>query len=71
MPVYEGIADLFIERGLVIKNVGSTSEIPSVVEFVEPRKALAQSGTMTRFQESELSASTVIFGNVAPLRAGR
>jgi hypothetical protein len=32
---------------------------------VEPRKGLVQPGTLTRFQESELSESTVMFGNVA------
>ena len=65
MPAYEGIAALFIERGLLIKNVGPTPEISSVDEFVGPRRALVQSGTLTRFEESELSESTVIFGNVA------
>jgi hypothetical protein len=64
-PSYANIAALFIERGLLIKNVGSTPEISSVQEFVEPRQALVDCGTLTRFHESELSESTVIFGNVA------
>ena len=64
-PAYEIIHRLFIERGLLIKNVGSTPEISSVREFIEPRQALIDSGALTRFQESELSESTTIFGNVA------
>ncbi|MGZ9057823.1 MAG: hypothetical protein ACXW13_00675 [Burkholderiaceae bacterium] len=64
-PSYEVIHTLFIERGLLIKNVGSTPEISSVSEFIEPRQVLVTSGTLTRFHESELSASTEIFGNVA------
>ena len=64
-PPYEAIHALFIERGLLIKNVGAVTEISSVREFIEPRQALVDSGTLTRFHESEISGSTVIFGNVA------
>jgi hypothetical protein len=64
-PPYEAIRALFIERGLLIKNVGSVTEISSVREFIEPRQALVDSGTLTRFRESEISGSTAIFGNVA------
>ena len=65
MPAYQDIPALFIERGLLIKNAGTAPEISSVGEFIEPRQALVSSGTLTRFHESELSESTVIFGNVA------
>ena len=64
-PSYRSIPELFIERGLLIKNVSSTPEISSVPEFIESREALVRSGTLTRFHESEISESTVIFGNVA------
>lgn len=65
VPSYEKIPALFIERGLLVKNTSSTPEVSSVREFIEPRKALVSSGTLTRFHESELSESTAIFGNVA------
>ena len=64
-PSYERIAALFIERGLLIKNVGPVPEISSVREFIEPREAQVRSGLLTRFHESERSGSTVVFGNVA------
>ena len=64
-PSYRSIPELFIERGLLIKNVSSTPEISFVQEFIESREALVRSGTLTRFHESEMSESTVIFGNVA------
>ena len=64
-PSYRSISTLFIERGLLIKNVSPTPEISSVQEFIESREALVRSGTLTRFQESEISESTVVFGNVA------
>ena len=51
--------------GLLIKNVSSTPEISFVQEFIESREALVHSGSLTRFHESEISESTVIFGNVA------
>jgi hypothetical protein len=65
MPAYEDIADLFIERGLLVKNVDMPPEISSVEEFIAPRKAQVLAGTLTRFHESELSEKTVSFGNVA------
>lgn len=65
MPRYEAIAELFIERGLLIKNVGQASEISSVPEFVAPRREQVQSGLLTRFHEAELSERSVVFGNVA------
>ena len=64
-PSYASIAALFIERGLLIKNVGSAPEISLVQGFIAPREALVSSGTLTRFHKSEISESTVIFGNVA------
>ncbi|TPL36003.1 hypothetical protein [Mesorhizobium sp. B2-4-6] len=65
VPPYETIRDLFIERALLIKNVGTTPEISSVDEFIRPREALVRSGTLARFHEAEVSESTLIFGNVA------
>ena len=64
-PSYGRIPALFIERGLLVKNVGSIPEISSVQEFIALREALVASGMLTRFNESELSHATVIFGNVA------
>jgi hypothetical protein len=65
VPAYASIPGLFIERGLLIKNVGPDPEISSVQEFIEPREALVKAGTLTRFHEAEISESTVFFGNVA------
>ena len=35
MPAYAGVPALFIERGLLIKNVGLAPEIASIDEFIE------------------------------------
>lgn len=64
-PPFENIYALFIESGLLIKNAGSTPEICTVRQFIEPRQATVTSGVLTRFLEAELSETTVIFGNVA------
>jgi len=64
-PPYDSIHALFIEAGLLIKNSGTTPEISGIREFIEPRRALVRSGELTRFRETELSATTEIFGNVA------
>ena len=65
IPRYHNIHTLFIERGLLIKNVGTTTEISSVRQFIEPRQATVDAGDLTRFREVELSETTEIFGNVA------
>jgi hypothetical protein len=65
LPRYEDIHALFIENGLLIKNVGTTPEISSVHQFIEPRQATVSAGELTRFREVELSGTTEIFGNVA------
>jgi hypothetical protein len=64
-PRYENIAALFIESGLLIKNSAATPEIAGVRRFIEPRRAMVQSGELTRFHEAELSHTTQVFGNVA------
>ena len=64
-PQYANIHALFIERGLLIKNVSSIPEISSVDEFIRPRQAMVDAGSLTRFHEAEMSETTVLFGNVA------
>jgi len=64
-PPYEDIYALFIETGLIIKNTAATPEISTVRQFIEPRMAMVRSGEMTRFNETELSESTEVFGKVA------
>ena len=64
-PPYDNIHALFIESGLLIKNSGTTPEISGIREFIEPRQAMVRNGELTRFRETELSASNQIFGNVA------
>jgi hypothetical protein len=63
-PGYDAIRDLFIEQGLLIKNVGEP-EIATVEEFIAPRQALVDSGELTEFEERELAHVTEVFGNVA------
>ena len=64
-PHYADIHGLFIEQGLLIKNVGSEPEISTLQQFIEPRQTLVSTGVLTRFHEAELSGSTAIFGKVA------
>jgi hypothetical protein len=63
-PDYDAIRGLFIDQGVLIKNVGS-AEITSVDEFIAPRRALFDSGALTEFEEGELAHITEVFGNVA------
>lgn len=64
-PDYQHIRTLFIEQGLLIKNVSPTPEISSVSQFITPRLESVRVGDLTQFNEAELSETTEIFGNVA------
>lgn len=64
-PSYADIYGLFIEPGLLIKNVGPVPEISTVAEFIRPRQASVDSGQLTEFHEQEIAEFTEIFGNVA------
>jgi hypothetical protein len=64
-PDYQRIHTLFIERGLLIKNVGPTPEISSVAQFIAPRHESVLVGDLTAFHEEEVSETTEVFGNVA------
>jgi len=64
-PPYGELYNLFIERGLLIKNSVATPEVSSVSQFIEPREKLVNSGELTSFKEIELAEITEIFGNVA------
>jgi hypothetical protein len=64
-PPYDNIYAVFIEAGLIVKNTAATPEISTVRQFIEPRLAMVRSGELTRFNETELSESTQIFGKVA------
>jgi hypothetical protein len=63
-PAYERIHELFIPRGLLIRNSGETPEVSSVEEFIAPRSASVESGALSEFYEGELSDITEVFGNV-------
>lgn len=64
-PDYERIRALFIAPGLLIKNTAGTPEISGLEAFIEPRRALVDSGRLTRFLEAEVSQRTQVFGQVA------
>ncbi len=64
-PDYEALHDLFVEEGLLFKCVGEAPEVTSVDEFIRPRRALVEAGTLTAFREAELDETTEVFGRVA------
>lgn len=64
-PDYQVLHALFIERGLLIRNITDVPEITSVTEFIAPRQKLFDSGDMKAFREAELYEITEIFGKIA------
>jgi hypothetical protein len=64
-PRYQDIHRLFIDGGLLIKNIAAAPEVSTVAAFIQPRQASVSTGELTQFLEQELSETTVVFGNVA------
>jgi hypothetical protein len=61
-PDYGRLRELVIARGLLVSPRG---EVSDVEEFIAPRQATVDSGALTEFEETELTAVTEVFGNVA------
>jgi hypothetical protein len=64
-PDYDAIRGLFIERGLLIRALSTPPEVSPVDEFIAARWEQLRSGRLTAFAETEVSAETQVFGNVA------
>ena len=65
IPNLTAIHQLFTREGIVIKNVGGNTEIFSLTSFIEPRQRILTDGTLTDFQERELTERSDIAGSVA------
>lgn len=61
----EAIYGLCIKECLIIKNSGTTPEIYSLPQFIEPRIKILTDGTLVEFEEKEIEEQTKIFGNIA------
>jgi catechol 2,3-dioxygenase-like lactoylglutathione lyase family enzyme len=64
-PAYGDLPDLFVAGGRLIRNSGEAPEIATVAEFVHTRQRALDAGELTSFDETELAATTELFGNVA------
>ena len=65
VPPYGVIRELFIERGLLIKNTGAAPDVSTIEQFIEPRQAMVDASELTRFSEGEMYQRTELFGSVA------
>jgi ketosteroid isomerase-like protein len=64
-PAYEGLRELIVPGGRLIKNSGDVPELATVDAFIESRQALVGAGELTSFAEFETHAITEVFGGVA------
>ncbi len=61
----DAVYDMFISKGIIIKNVDPEPEIYGLQQFIEPREKILSDGTLKNFNENEISERTEIFGNIA------
>jgi hypothetical protein len=61
----QGIRDLFIPQGIVVRTCGPNTEVFSLPEFIAPRERLLNGGGLVDLCEREEWETTEIFGNVA------
>ena len=64
-PNVDGLRRLFLPQAVITKRSGSTCEVMTVSQFIEPRQWLLTGGTLVDFEEWETSARTEIFGGIA------
>ena len=61
----QGIHDLFIPQGIIVRTCGPNTEVFSISEFIAPRELLLNDGSLVDLCEREEWETTEIFGNVA------
>ncbi|NUR90008.1 MAG: DUF4440 domain-containing protein [Nonomuraea sp.] len=64
-PALERVREVFIPQGMIIKNVGGTTEVYDLDSFIEPRERILTDGTLTGFTEWEIAERTEIAGSIA------
>lgn len=64
-PRYAALHELFVEQGLLINNAGAAPEVMPVAAFIRSRQASYDSGSVARFEVTELADTTELFGSVA------
>ena len=64
-PSYGELPELFVSSARLIRSSGASPEISSVDEFVRARQDAVDAGELTSFEETELSETTELFGNIA------
>lgn len=64
-PDLSRIHELFVPEGVIAKCVDSAPEISTLDNFIAPRRELLSGGSLTEFEEVELSATTQVFGHIA------
>jgi len=64
-PKVKDIYNIFIEDGLIISNTTGKPIVYDLQDFIEPREKMLRDGTLTEFQENEVSHKTEVFKNIA------
>src|SRR5262245_23571611 len=64
-PSYEAIRDVFVSEGRLIRTSAGLPEVATVTEFINARQEMFDGGLLRSFHESEISATTDLFGNIA------
>lgn len=65
VPHYPRLRELFIERGLVIRQDGADSEVFRLDDFIASRQARFGEGAISSYRVAELSETTERFGGIA------
>lgn len=61
----DSLYDICIPEALVVNATNATPTVYTLVQFVEPRRTLLESGVLTEFREFEISGDTVLCGRIA------
>jgi hypothetical protein len=61
----DALPELFLPTAVIVRTCGGEPTSYDVPGFIEPRRALLTSGTVTDFREWEIAGRTEVFGDLA------
>ena len=61
----DSLYDMCLPEALIVNATNETPAVYNLREFIEPRRTLLESGTLTAFREYEVSGTTELHGRIA------
>ncbi|HPI11087.1 MAG TPA: GNAT family N-acetyltransferase [Catalimonadaceae bacterium] len=65
LPYFGKIYEICLPETIIVKKGNGNEEVFNIETFIEPRKKILTDGTLTEFEEFEISENTMVIGHIA------